>query len=262
MMIAFIAVVAGFMLLSAYGWTCVATEPERWNVYGVNTRAPIPYGYYAYEWYGTFGILLAAMYWMTWIMAGVWAFVIYALLTNRNYAYLLTVVSAAITFVIGLVPALLATTNGFTFTELQQVPYTGDPLTGTWVDVFEYDFFGTPHIAKAMMSILILVFLAPWPKSPIKKAFKSFSSRENRWGSGVGRQLAMMSIFFFWFGFISFLGSGFMADAHIVSGVNVWEIVQIQNIGGWVTTITGVSMLTTGLIYNKIKAPPSIITTS
>jgi len=70
-----------------------------------------------------------------------------------------------------------------------------------------------------------------------------------------------MALFFLWLGAASFLGSGFMADAHVVGGINVWEMIEIQTIGGVVTSLIGVSMLSTALIYSRIRPSSALITT-
>ena len=51
----------------------------------------------------------------------------------------------------------------------------------------------------------------------------------------------------------SFLGTQFMRDAHVIDGVNVWELVDIQFVGGVITSIIGASMLSTALIYSRIR---------
>ena len=265
-MIAFFAIVAGIMLLSAYGWSCVALDATRWGAYGGGifgpgrAMPPYDYGVISYEWYINFGVFLQISYYATWILCGAWGFVIYSFLTNRKWAYMSALVVSAISFVIGMLPALLSDTNGFTFAESWQIPYAAVPVAGNWVaQTFEFG-IGSPHWAKAFASLLVFIVILPYPKSPITKSLKSFSSRENRWAPGVSRQLTYMSVFFLFLAAFSFLGSGFMADAHIVGGVNVWEIVAIQNIGGVVTAVIGSSMLVSGLLYKKFKSPQSLTT--
>ena len=265
-MIAFFAIVAGIMLLSAYGWSCVATDAARWGSYGGGdfgpgrATEPYDYGVLSYEWYVNFGILLQVLYAATWILCGAWALVIYAFLTNRKWAYISALTVSAISFVVGMIPALLSDTNGFTFAQSFQIPYADTPVPGNWVaQVFEFG-INSPHWAKAFASLLVFIVILPYPKSPVTRSLKSFSSRENRWAPGVARQLTYMSIFFLLLAAFSFLGSGFMADAHIVGGVNVWEIVAIQNIGGVVTAVVGSSMLVSGLLYKKFKSPQSLTT--
>jgi hypothetical protein len=70
-----------------------------------------------------------------------------------------------------------------------------------------------------------------------------------------------MAGFFLWFSFVSFLGTGFMANAHVVEGFNVWQLVEIQTIGGVATAIAGCSMLVGGGIMKMIKPPTSFTTT-
>jgi hypothetical protein len=258
-MLAFMAVVAGIMLISAYGWTCVATDPSVWAEYRGGKFTPGPpippydYGYIGYEWYGTFGTLIQVLYFITWGITAAWAVVIYAFLTNRKWAYWAALGTAAVGFVVGIIPALMADTNGFTFSVMQQIPYADPPLPGNWVETYEGFSIGSPHWAKALSSLLILIVILPYPRSPVTKSLKSFSSPENKWAPGIARQLMMMSVFFIMLGFFSFLGSEFMRDAHVIVGVNVWQIVQIQFTGGIVTTAIGSSMLVGGFVIHKFK---------
>ena len=53
-----------------------------------------------------------------------------------------------------------------------------------------------------------------------------------------------------------------MSGAHVLQGINVWETLQIQSIGAWVTGISGGTMLASGLITNQVKSMRSISTTS
>ena len=259
-MIAFFAIVAGIMLLSAYGWSCVATDATRWGAISEypGRGAPVQYNYIAYSWYVQSGILLQILYAATWILCGAWALVIYAFLTNRKWAYISALTVSAISFIVGMIPAILSDTRGFTFIETRDT--AGNLIMDVLVAV-EFG-IGSPHWAKAFASLLVFIVILPYPRSPITKSLKSFSSPENKWAPGVARQLTYMSIFFLVLAAFSFLGSGFMADAHIVGGVNVWEIVAIQNIGGVVTTVVGSSMLVGGLLYKKFKSPQSLTTIS
>ena len=259
MMLAMFAVVAGIMLLSAYGWTCVVTDPTRWGVYsggvfgGGRPIPPYDYGYIAYTAYLTYGTLYQVFYGLTWVMTFVWAFVIYSFLTNRKWSYMLAIGTAVAGFVIGIILALMSDTNGFTYSDLWQIPYVVESaiVPGNWVESFTFSL--GPHWSKVFASLIPLILILPYPRSPIKRSLQSFSSPENKWSPGIARQLAFMSVFFFFLGFLSFLGSGFMRDAHIVGGVNIWEIVQIQFAGGLVTVTIGSSMLVGGLVLHKLK---------
>jgi len=106
---------------------------------------------------------------------------------------------------------------------------------------------------------MVLVVLLAVPAS--NKGLQKFISQENTITRNVGRQLMMMSVFFFWLGGASFLGSGFMKDAHVVNGINVWEMIQLQTLVAWITTIIGTSMLTGGILYSQLK-PTKIRTTT
>ncbi|MFX0012340.1 MAG: hypothetical protein ACFE9R_18655 [Candidatus Hermodarchaeota archaeon] len=65
----------------------------------------------------------------------------------------------------------------------------------------------------------------------------------------------LISFILLWLSALSFLGTSFMADAHVVGGINVWQLVEIQSIGGFITLIGGGSTLSAGIIYNQIKPP-------
>ena len=52
-----------------------------------------------------------------------------------------------------------------------------------------------------------------------------------------------------------------MAGAHLVDGVNIWEIVQIQTYGSYVTLAAGVSMLGGGFILKQFNPSKALITT-
>ncbi|MHA1887556.1 MAG: hypothetical protein ACTSX0_05995, partial [Promethearchaeota archaeon] len=64
----------------------------------------------------------------------------------------------------------------------------------------------------------------------------------------------------FWLSMISFLGTNFMASAHVISGFNYWQLVEIQSLGAYTTSIIGVSMLGGGFILKHFKPANSLIT--
>jgi len=52
-----------------------------------------------------------------------------------------------------------------------------------------------------------------------------------------------------------------MRGAHVVGGINVWTTVDFQFLGGVVTALIGVSMLSTALIYNQIRPSSALVRT-
>ena len=114
---------------------------------------------------------------------------------------------------------------------------------------------GSPHWAKTIANATVFFVLVIVIFFDLIKVtnFKAFVEKDNRFSGNVGRQLMLVSIILLWLSAVSFLGTGFMADAHVVGGINVWELVEIQSIGAYVTLFSGVSTLSAGLIYNKIR---------
>jgi len=234
------ALAAGISLLSAYGAACVAWDVSWWArpIYGPSP--PMPPGTIVaimFEYMGTYGPLFQVMNVITWITAFVTAFLIYAYLTGlfSKFIWIIALVTSFLAFIAGLIPAIIADTNGFT-------------------EAFD---LGSPHWAKTFVNmmvfiVLLVVFLLDLFKVT---SFKSFTQKDNRFSGNVGRQLMLVSFILLWLAAISFLGTTFMASAHVVSGFNLWETVQIQSLGTVITLIGGVSTLSAGLIYNKIKPP-------
>jgi hypothetical protein len=106
--------------------------------------------------------------------------------------------------------------------------------------------------------MIVLVLTAAIPA--FRRASKNFIEASDVSGRYV-KQLIYMSLFFFWLAATSFLGTEFMRGAHVIDGVNVWQTVDFQMLGGVITSIIGASMLSTALIYNQIR-PSSALTTA
>ncbi len=190
----------------------------------------------------------------TWILAFAWGFLLYAYFTKWPWKriFLVGMIVAGLGFITGLIPALIADTNGFTNLEWSV-------MTQTWVAA-EFE-IGSPHWGRTYGNLLMLViFLAMNFVPKLNVAAKKFVEERNIAGQYV-KQLILMALFFLWLGAVSFLGSGFMADAHVVGGINVCEMIEIQSIGGVVTALIGTSMLSTALIYNQIRPSSALITT-
>lgn len=192
---------------------------------------------YMFEYMGTFGPLFQVMNVITWVTSFVTAFLIFAYLTGLlgKYIWYIATLNIFLAFIAGLIPAIIADTNGFTET---------------------FD-MGSPHWAKTIVNMMVLIVLVAMVLTDIlkKTSFKSFTATDNRFTGNVGRQLMIVSFIFLWLSAISFLATTFMADAHVVGGINVWEMIEIQTIGATLNLIGGISTLSAGLVYNQIKPP-------
>jgi hypothetical protein len=204
---------------------------------------------------GTFGVLFQVFNVFTWILAFAWGFVIYVYFTKWPWKriFLIAIIVAVLGFVTGLTQALIADTNGFTF-------QTWDLTTQDYIAApFE---IGSPHWGRTMANFLMIIILLLMNfVPPFKVAAKKFVEERSVAGQYT-KQLILMSMFFFWLAVVSFLGTTWMADAHVVGGINVWQTIELQFLGGVVTSIVGASMLTTALIYNQIRPPSALIKTN
>ena len=174
---------------------------------------------------------------ITWIGAVFWGYVIYAVLTQKKFAYLMALGTSVVCFIMGIIPALIA--------DLSKV----DEETAFSI--------GSPHWARTFANLLVIIVLVI---PPVRKSVMKFASVENKLTGNVAQQIMMMSVFFFWLSLMSFLGTNFMASAHVISGVNVWQIVEIQTIGTIATSVVGASMLGGGFILKQFKPSNSLIT--
>lgn len=242
-MIALYAVTGALMLLSAYGATCIAWNP------GYSVPIPIPPPPFDYRIMAPYVFANPMIFQIsniiTWVGAFAWGLVIYAVLTQKKWSYWLALGTSAVGFIFGLIPAVIADS------------YAAENDNRA----FE---IGSPHWARTFASALVLIILIViFVISKVqKKSVLKYAGLESAMVGNVARQLVMMSLFLFWLSFVSFLGTEFMAEAHVLQGINVWETLQIQSIGAWVTGISGGTMLTSGLIFNQVKSMRSISTTS
>lgn len=235
--IALFAVTAATQLLSAYGAVCVT-----YNLPTGRPSPPFPAGeawWDVFAYAEAFAMVYIPMNILTWILAFAWGFLIYAYITKWPWFrfFLVGMIVSLLGFVSGLVPALVSDTEGFTAAFA----------------------FGSPHWGRTMANalmfvILLLMHVVP----PFKRAATKFIEASDVGGRYV-KQLIYMSLFFFWLGAASFLGTSFMADAHVVNGLNIWQTIEIQFIGGVVTSLIGASMLSTALIYNLIRPSSALI---
>ena len=233
--IALFAVTAALMLLSAYGAVCVAWDPLQ--TFAEMPSPPFPPGVLLWPYVVDNLLIFKISNIITWIGTFVWGWVIYATLTQKKGAYLTALITSIISFAMALTPALIA--------DLSKV----DEETSFSI--------GSPHWARTFANLLvIIVLLIP----PVRKSIVKFASAENKFTGNIAQQIMMMSMFFFWLSIMSFLGTNFMASAHIVQGINTWQLVEIQSIGAYTALLTGVSMLGGGFILKQFKPSNSLIT--
>jgi hypothetical protein len=235
--IALFAVTAATQLLSAYGAVCVT--------YNLPTGMPSPPFPADHSWWDmmthveAFAFIYIPMNIITWIMAFAWGFLIYAYITKWPWFrfFIVGIVVSALGFLSGILPAILSDTDGFT------APFDmGSPHWGrTWANLI-------------MFVMLLLMQLVP----PFKRATKNFVEASDVAGRYV-KQLIYMSLFFFWLAAVSFLGTEFMRGAHMVGGINVWTTVDFQFLGGVLSSMVGVSMLSTALIYKQIRPSSALL---
>lgn len=228
MLIALFGVAAGVLLLCAYGSTCVQ--------FRFSSMYWSPMMFY---WFPDFIVAYSITYFASWAIAFVWGFVIYSWLTQKRWAYVSALATSALGFIVQLIPAVISDTDGF------NAPFD----------------FGSPHWGGAMANLLVLIVLLigliPFEKNAIRKSIKSFTASENKWGGTRAIQLMLMSTFLFWLAAVSFLGSTFMAEAHNIGGLNIWQTVGYQFVGGAIIAIAGSSMFASGLILHFIGRPVS-----
>ena len=234
------AITAAVSLISAYGAACVAWDTSWWarpmgpRVMFAYLGPQVPGGVEV-------GVLFQAMNVITWVTSFITAFMLFAYLTGflGKWIWFVALANAFVAFIAGFIPAMIADTNGFT-----------EPFEG----------IGSPHWAKTIANATVFIVLVIVIFFDLIKVtnFKSFTEKDNRFSGNVGRQLMLVSFILLWLSAISFLGTGFMADAHVVSGINVWQLIEIQSIGGYITLFGGVSTLSAGLIFNKFK-PPTLV---
>jgi len=229
-LIAFFAMAASIMLVSAYGSLCV--------VYNFPVNPFMSY-WDIFPHVGNFAGIYVTMNILTWAFAFVWGIVIWAFLTKKRWAHWAAVFTATIGFISGVIPAFISDTAGFTK---------------------EFTAIGSPNWGRALMNLIVLILLGIVLIIPAtRKGLLSFTAKGDRITGNVARQLIMMSLFFFWLAAFSFLASEFMRGAHVINGINVWQTVEIQFFGGIATALIGSSMLAGGLILRQIKHPTSIV---
>ena len=260
--LALFAVVASTQLLSAYGAACVSWDSSYWGRVMEASGPPFPPGYIItimFPYLTEFGPLFQVMNVLTWILAFAWGFLLYAYFTKWPWKriFLVGLIVSLLGFLSGLIPALIADTNAFTMLEWE----AGTPFVPVqaWVPfVFE---IGSPHWGRTIGNLLMIgVFLVMNFVPRLKSSVKKFVEVRNVAGQYT-KQLIIMSLFFFWLAAASFLGTRFMADAHVVGGINVWQTIELQFLGGVVTSLIGASMLSTALIYSRIRPSSALITT-
>ena len=239
--LALFAVAASTQLLSAYGAICTVWDfPRPSPVTGTMTGPGA----------GSFGNdVTKALFWIyqpsniiTWIVAFAYGLLIYFYLTKMPWKrfFIISISVTVVGFITGLLPALASDTSGFT------VPFEG---------------IGSPNWGRTIGNAIVIVTLLLMNFVPrLKVAAKSFIEERSVAGQYT-KQLIIMSLFFFWLAATSFLGTEFMRGAHVIGGVNVWQTVDFQMLGGVITAIIGASIMSTALIYNQIRPSSALITT-
>jgi hypothetical protein len=233
-MVAIIAVTAALTLLSAYGAICIA-----WDPFWLNRVYPPVHplaGDLMYPHILDNLLLYRLSNIITWIGAFFWGYVIYAIFTQKKAAYLMALITSAVCFVMGIIPAIISDTKNFTI---------------------EFS-VGSPHWARTFANGLVLIMLLI---PPMKKGMDGFAASKSTMTGNIAQQLMVMSMFFFWLSLVSFLGTTFMASAHVINGVNVWQLLEIQSIGAYVTLAAGGSMLGGGFILKQFNPSKALITT-
>ena len=221
MIITLMGVAAGTLLLTAYGSTCVQFRfsPVYWTM--------------MFPHYPDFIVAYSITYFLSWILAFVWGLVIYWWLTQKRFAHIFALAVSGLGFIAQAIPGVLSDTGGFS-----------DPFD-----------FGSPHwggaIANLLIFIVLVIGLIPIKANPINNAIKSATARDNKWGGS--RQLTMVSMFLFWLAIVSFLGSTFMRDAHMVQGVNIWQAVGYQYVIGAIIAGVGTTTLTAAFVIHKVR---------
>jgi hypothetical protein len=242
MLLMFYAVTGGLMLLSAYGAVCVAWGSHPINGYWISVpfgpRAPGMYSFtyvVAINSLGTSNLLLFQVSnILCWILSFSWGAAIYSQLTQRRVTPLLVLFNCVAGFLAGIFPAMIADTNNFT-------------------EAFE---MGSPHWAKTISSLTVLiVFVMVFVASKVqKKSVLRYTALENAYKGQIAKQLYVVALFLFWLSFVSFIGSTFMKEAHVIQGgFNVWSLVEIQLIGAIATAIAGSTSLGGGMIVSQIQ---------
>jgi hypothetical protein len=245
--IALFTITAALQLMSAYGAVCITWDPFYRN-------PPMSMAMFPYVEANLLIFQISNI--ITWLGVFAWGYIIYATLTQKKGAYLMALITSFISFVMGLVPALIADIAGIP-TEEDVAECLAEWLPGM-DECVEGFTIGSPHWARTFANgLVILVLILPH----VRKSVQKFASAENRFTGNVAQQIMLMSIFFFWLSLTSFLGTNFMASAHVVQGINVWELVEIQSIGAYTTLIAGVSMLGGGFILKQFKPSRALITT-
>ena len=237
-LIALFGVAAGVLLLCAYGSTCVQFNFQAGAgppFFGANY-----WDTFMGSWFPDFIVAYSITYFLSWAIAFVWGFVIYSWLTQKRWAYLSALITSAAGFIVQAIPGIISDTDGFTVA---------------------FD-MGSPHWGGAMANLVVLIVLIigiiPFEKNPVRNGIKSFTARDNKWGGTRAIKLMLMSTFLFWLAAVSFLGSTFMADAHTIDGVNIWQTVGYQFVIGGIIAAGGGTMFATGLIFHLMRQPVSI----
>jgi hypothetical protein len=239
--LALFAIVASTQILSAYGAICTVWDFPRVSPVTGTMDGPGA-GYFGNDVTRAWAFIYQPSNVITWIVAFAYGALMYLYLTKIrwNYFFLIAMVVAVTGFITGFLPAMLSDTDGFT------IPFEG---------------IGSPNWGRTIGNAIMMIVLLLMQFVPrLKVAAKSFVEERNIAGQYV-KQMILISLFFFWMAATSFLGTQFMRDAHVIDGVNVWQLVDFQFAGGVITAVIGSSIMSTALIYNQIRPSSALITT-
>jgi hypothetical protein len=219
LLIMFYAVTGGLMLLSAYGAICYTWNPA------FLARRP--------AWYMDILDMYRICNIFCWILTFSWGITIYCQLTQRRITPLLVIFNSIAGFITGIIPAMSSDTDGGT------VPFE----------------MGSPHWGRTIASLVVLIIFALVVVASLvqKKSVLKYTAMESAYKGQISKQLYIVAVFLFWLSFVSFMGTTFMKDAHVIDGVNVWTLVDIQFIGGFATAIGGSTTVGGGLIVSQIQ---------
>ncbi|MHA2390731.1 MAG: hypothetical protein ACXAEX_02080 [Promethearchaeota archaeon] len=255
LLIVLVAVATMVGTLSAWGASCVAWD-EAYAHRSMFVPFPPPgrtillFRYVA-DAYPTFQIMNI----LTWFAGGFGGVVIYALLTKRSWAYWGALICSAIGFISGVIPAVIADTA------LGSVSGAPDPLPNT---LFGAPFdFGSPHWGRTMVWLLVfivvvaIILLDTFSTTTIR----SFITEETRFAGNTVRQLVLIGGILLSYSLVSIFGQHFMREAHLVAGVNTWEFVQAQFIGGISIGIASVTTFSSAVVLAQLQKRSNLIKT-
>ncbi|MFW9992393.1 MAG: hypothetical protein ACFFD4_10125 [Candidatus Odinarchaeota archaeon] len=204
-------------LVSAYGSLCPTLNPPPMGPLSIMKDLQIIF-------FCTTGV--------TWLTSFAWLILIWALWTRKAWFYNAALITAIAGFLSGLIPAVLVTMNGISF---------------------------SPSWMRTVGNLIIIfVLLIPIFKNGIKAhiAEKDYSSTV-----GIGSEISSLAFVLLGFGLLMIVQPFIMPVTHIIDGVNVgYEFEALQFYGGLFCILAGVVMRVSGYFLNIVyssKVTPS-----